>query len=55
MWNHLEANRLFDILAGIQLDGYEQRHFDGCEFCQEMLRFFKVCADLDKAAKSDAA
>jgi hypothetical protein len=55
MWNHLEADRLFDIAAGIPVDSAEQRHFDGCEFCQEMLRFFKACIDMDKAAKSDAA
>ena len=55
MWNHLEADRLFDVVAGIELDSNEQRHFDGCQFCQEMLRFFEVCVEMDRPPKSEVA
>jgi len=55
MWNHLKADRLFDIVQGTQLNSDEQRHFDRCEFCQEMLRFFRECVVLDGAIKSDVA
>ena len=55
MWNHLDPERLFELSEGTQLDEAERSHFDHCEFCQEMLRFFQTCLDLDDSHGAAAA